>query len=332
MLLTFDDVLIRPQKSIVSSRSEVDVASYLTSGGSIVDIPILSSNMNSVTNVDTLLKLRSYGANGVLSRFKSDEDRIAESKAVKDVYSRDVMAAVGLKDGVEFLLDLSRYAGIFVLDVANAYSEDAFFFYRHILSEIPVQVIVGNIATYEAAKEWVSLGVDGLKVGIGPGAACSTRTQTGVGVPQLEAISECYRATRGDITIIADGGIRSPGDACKAFIAGADTVMLGRELAFTCDNTASDTDSAFGAPYKVYYGNASLMNRPDSKYAEGEVVEGGLGIKHPSLKEKIDSYAAGIRSMVSYTGGKRLVDVVGRQELLIPVSSSVVRENSVRRD
>jgi IMP dehydrogenase len=347
--LSFDDVLIKPQKSIVSSRKEVDTSSLISKDYKI-SMPILSSNMKTVTNVDTVLKMYKMGANGVLHRFGSHEERVAEVMALKDYAVKPIITSVGTKDDIQLLRSLAEASHVLLLDVAHAHSEHIMEFVREVLlplkSNYPnLNIVVGNVATAEATREYCEMGVDGLKVGIGPGATCTTRMQTGVGVPQISCLLECYEVAKEfGVPLISDGGVRYPSDIAKAIVAGASTVMIGKELAFTLDNTASDVDdftneiynfsASLGSQKKIlkkYYGNASFQNNRTS-YVEGAEISQSFNISElPTIEGKLLMYSQGLQSMVSYAGGKNLVDVIGKTDILRTSSVTTMQESGVRR-
>ena len=324
--ITFDDVLIKPQKSFVESRSEVDTSMKIVHWN--ISVPILSANMESVTNADTIIKLFKNGANGVLHRFKdkTGERRIRELQKLSEARVSPRMVAVGIKEDFEVIRNIAPFADILFLDVAYAYSEQFIKFLKEKIMPMRlsfgIRVIVGNIATADAARVFKKIGVDGIKVGVGSGSACSTRIKTGVGVPQLSAVMEVYNEIKDtNITLISDGGINTCGDVAKAIVAGADLVMTGKHIALCSDNTASD----FGEK-KVYYGSASEIDK--AEYIEGESAlfdDKSL----PSIEEKIKDFKQSLQSSISYAGGKNLRDIKGTQ-IFMRISNNTINENKTR--
>lgn len=319
--LTFDDVLLIPQKSIVSSRKEIEIGTRL-----------IASNMESVTNKETIVKLWDAGANGVLHRFDTFENRL---KAVKWLKKRDrnipILVSIGTKDAyydVQELIDAGAES-IFI-DVANAYSEQVLVYVNEISQSVPdlknCSVVIGNIATPEAAKKIMKKfpWINGLKVGIGPGSACTTRLMTGVGYPQLSTIMEIYKvAKKYKVNIISDGGIAKPADFVKAIVAGADYVMMGKEFARTRDNTASNNG-------KEYYGSSSEGNKLKNNHYEGAVFH-YENSKLPSIGEVIKLYNDGLTSAISYLGEKCDEEIKGRHDLFIEVTPNTLIENKDRK-
>jgi len=201
-----------------------------------------------------------------------------------------------------------------------------------------VQLVTGNVATNEAARELISLGVDGIKVGIGPGSICTTRVVSGAGVPQMTAISECARATRdAGIPLIADGGIKYSGDITKAIAAGADTVMIGGLLAGT-DESPGETILYQGRTFKSYRGMGSMgamqgqgsSNRyeqdPSGKLVP-EGIEGRVAAKGP-LAELVYQLVGGLRSGMGYCGALNIRDLQERARFL-RISPAGLRESHV---
>ena len=347
--LSFDDVLIKPQKSVVASRKEVDTSSRISKNYGI-SLPILSSNMKTVTNVDTVLKMYKIGANGVLHRFKEHEERVADVMALKDYSIKPIITSVGTKDDMQLLRSLAEVSHILMLDVAHAHSEHIMEFVKESLLPLKenyphLDIVVGNVATAEATKEYCKMGVDGLKIGIGPGAACTTRMQTGAGVPQISCILDCYEVAKEyDVPLISDGGVRFPSDIAKAIVAGASTVMIGKEIAFTLDNTASDVDdltneffnfnTSLGSQKKIvkkYFGNASFQNNRTS-YVEGAELSQSFNIADlPTIEGKLLMYSQSLQSMVSYAGGRSLSDVIGKNNILIVSSMTTIYESGIRK-
>jgi IMP dehydrogenase len=200
-----------------------------------------------------------------------------------------------------------------------------------------VQLITGNVATFEGAKELVSLGVDGIKVGIGPGSICTTRVVSGAGVPQITAILECARAVRGTgVPLVADGGVKYSGDVTKAIAAGADTVMIGSLLAGT-DESPGETILYQGRTFKTYRGMGSLgamsqgqANRyeqdPGSKLVP-EGIEGRVASKGP-LADLVYQLVGGLRAGMGYCGVRSLAELQNKARFL-RVTSAGLRESHV---
>ena len=271
-LISFDDVLIKPQYSNVMSRGDVNLSTTL-SRGLVLDIPIIASNMDTVCELEMARKMSELGGMGGLHRNLTKEERLL---AIRNLMAWDAVSAVavGVHGIDKKVLGSYLYNGVkaIVVDVAhgdaihvyNAITEIKCFLERNSHN---VCLIGGNVATGDAVERMASAGADCVKVGIGPGAACLTRVNTGVGVPQLSAIMDCAeKADHVGVTVFADGGIKTPGDVAKAIAAGADAVMLGGMLAGT-DEAPGDVQIIKGQRVKSYSGMAS--GGAGSEYVDG---------------------------------------------------------------
>ncbi len=246
---------------------------------------------------------------------KDIQKKLKYPNSAKDSQGRlRVGAAVGATgDFLERAMELvERKVDVIAIDTAHGHSSRVLAAVKAIKSKLPqVQLITGNVATYEGARELAELGVDGIKVGIGPGSICTTRVVSGAGVPQITAISECSRAAREfGVPVIADGGIKYSGDITKAIAAGADTVMIGSLLAGT-DESPGETILYQGRTFKTYRGMGSMSamsqgqaNRyeqdPASKLVP-EGIEGRVAAKGP-LADLVYQLVGGLRSGMGYCG------------------------------
>jgi IMP dehydrogenase len=224
------------------------------------------------------------------------------------------------------------------IDTAHGHSGRVMRAVKTIKCKLPeVQLITGNVATYEGARELISLGVDGIKVGIGPGSICTTRVVSGAGVPQITAISECSRAARdARVPLIADGGIKYSGDITKAIAAGADTVMIGSLLAGT-DESPGETILFQGRTFKTYRGMGSMgaMTQGSSdRYAQDpngklvpEGIEGRVAAKGP-LSELVYQLVGGLRSGMGYCGAHDIGELQEKARFL-RISPAGLRESHV---
>ena len=313
--LSFNDLLIRPLYSEVRSRDDVSLVTEL-SGGLKLDIPILAANMDTVCGTEMAGVMGELGGMGVLHRGMAVGQRIKAVTTLADEGLR-VGVAVGIhalmKEIVEFI---DRGASAMVLDIAHGDSAQALDKVHMIRSLVEkrdssVCVIGGNVATAGAVERMWSAGAHCVKVGIGPGSACTTRVKTGVGVPQVNAISDCsQRADEYGITVIADGGMKTPGDIAKALALGADAVMVGGMLAGT-DEAPGEIIYKNGKGYKEYRGMAS--KRAGSHYEEG--ASGMIPLKG-SAEAIVMDICKGLRSALSYSGASNLEQFHVKAELL----------------
>ncbi len=308
---TFDDVLLKPKKGVVESRSQVNLSSQLLNNdGEILELelPILAAPMDTVVNPKVCKVMDQHGALGILHRFQTIKEQCEEAKKAKELGTQNLGAAIGLKDWKERTKALAEVdVNIFVLDVAHGHHENVIKTVKEFKQEFDHNLIVGNIATKQAAKDLIKAGADCLKIGIGPGASCSTRIVTGCGVPQITAIQEVSEvAKKHDIPTIADGGIKNSGDMVKALAAGADTVMIG-SLVAGCEEAPGDNDYRGMASMEANEERLEKMN-PEEKeeYLERYTPEGVSGEvkKNGSLNHLLKKLAGGMKSGVSYLGAK----------------------------
>jgi len=272
---------------------------------------------------------------------KDIQKKLKYPNAAKDRQGRlRVGAAIGATgDFLERAQELmARKVDVLAIDTAHGHSSRVLRAVEAIKRKLPeVQLITGNVATYEGAKELAALAVDGIKVGIGPGSIRTTRVVSGAGVPQMTAISECARATReAGVPLIADGGIKYSGDVTKAIAAGADTVMIGSLLAGT-DESPGETILYQGRTFKTYRGMGSLgamsqsqSNRyeqdPNSKLVP-EGIEGRVAAKGP-LADLVYQLVGGLKSGMGYCGCRDIRELQQRARFL-RISTAGLRESHV---
>ncbi len=313
--LSFNDLLIRPQYSEVRSRDDVSLVTEL-SGGLKLDIPVLAANMDTVCGTEMAGVMGELGGMGVLHRGMPVGQRIKSVTTLVDEGLK-VGVAVGIhalmKEIVEYI---DRGASAIVLDIAHgdsAHALDKVHMIRSLVEkrDSSICVVGGNVATAGAVERMWSAGAQCVKVGIGPGSACTTRIKTGVGVPQVNAISECsQKADEYGITVIADGGMKNPGDIAKALALGANAVMVGGMLAGT-DEAPGEVVYKQGKGYKEYRGMAS--KRAGSHYEEG--ASGMIPLKG-SAEAIVMDICKGLKSALSYSGASNLEQFHARAELL----------------
>jgi len=231
--LDFRDVLIRPKRSTLSSRSEVDlkrIYKFRHSGFEWSGVPIMAANMD---GVGTIAMARALANHQMFTCLVKSIDSSELSSSGLEGYYFAISTGTNKNDYAKLQQIIRPDTHFICIDVANGYSEHFGDFVQHVREDYPSHTIIaGNVVTADMTQELVLRGADIVKVGIGPGSVCTTRVQTGVGYPQLSAIFECADAAHGlGAHIIADGGCTCPGDVAKAFGAGADFVMLGGMLA-----------------------------------------------------------------------------------------------------
>jgi IMP dehydrogenase len=275
---------------------------------------------------------------------KDIQKKLEYPRAAKDEHGRlRVGAAVGATgDFLERAVEMSKAkADVLAIDTAHGHSERVMEAIKAIRRRLPeMQLVAGNVATYEGAKELISLGIDGLKVGIGPGSICTTRVVTGAGVPQLTAIMEAARAAKGtDVAIIADGGIKYSGDISKALAAGASCVMIGSLFAGT-EESPGETILYQGRTFKSYRGMGSTgaMESGSDRYAlvqdseeRGKSVPEGVEGRVPykgQLGALTDQLVGGLRSGMGYVGAATLKEFQEKSRF-VRVTAAGLRESHV---
>lgn len=313
--LTFDDVLLTPNYGNVS-RDDGRTDTRL--GEHHFDIPIISANMDTITGIDMAIAMAKLGGLGILHRFMSIKENVL---AYKNAWGFEIGVSVGIgaNEIIRFEALYEIGARLFCVDVAHAHSKQVGKMVKYMkASHNDLYIIAGNVATYGGADYLVGVGADAVKVGVGAGSVCTTREVTGFGVPQLTAIMDCMRISK---PIIADGGMRTSGDAVKALAAGATMVMLGGML--------SGTDEACGPP-GTYRGMASEEARADyigeafKRAAEGIAVK--TNPKGP-VADVVREIVGGIKSGLSYAGARNL-DELRRKAQFVEVSQAVAKEGT----
>ena len=330
--LTFDDVLLVPAWSEVLPR-EVDIHGRF-SRNITLEAPFASAAMDTVTEADMAVAMARAGGIGVIHKNMAPEKQAAEVARVKAEGLR-VAAGVGitpdLTERVARLVEAG--VGAVVLDSAHGHSKGVLDALRTVKAAFPgLDVVVGNIATAQAARDLVAAGADGLKVGIGPGSICTTRIVAGVGVPQLTAILEVAGAA-GDVPVIADGGLRYSGDIVKALAAGAHCVMCGSLFAGT-DETPGQKEEIDGQCWKSYRGMGSIdamqAGSADRYFQKGakKLVPEGVVARVPCkgpVADVLFQLIGGLRSGMGYCGAPDL-EALHRARFL-RITAASVREN-----
>lgn len=329
--ITFDDVLLVPGYNGIRSRQAV--TTEVTLGRVALKIPVMSSNMDTITGSEMAMAFAKHGGLGILHRFMSIEQNLAEFRRART--AGPVGVSIGVSgDSMERAEALvAAGADILCVDVAHGHSKMVNQTVRALRDRFGdnVCIIAGNVATYAGADYLSAAGADVIKVGIGPGSVCTTRIKTGFGVPQLTAILDCSKVDR---PLIADGGIRNPGDAVKALAAGAACVMLGGMLAGTSETPGATVERTGpdGKPqlFKVFRGMASREAQEDfmGAMADWKTAE-GIAIEVPArgpVSNVLADVMGGIRSGMTYCGAKDLKELQ-RKAQFMEVSHASVAES-----
>lgn len=294
--LTYDDISLVPTEvSRIKTRSEANTKSEFL--GVDVSIPILSSPMDTVSGIEMVKELKNLGCIGILNRFDSSLDAIlSNEEELKYIQA----ASIGVNAELPVIEKLAAKDKIICIDTANANNKMVLDKTAEIKKHFKnVKVIIGNIASGVSLKQLSDAGADAVRVGIGSGSVCTTSIQTGIGIGQVSSLLDVYFAKqkiKSDIKIIADGGIKSPGDVAKALALGADAVMLGRMIAGSKE-TPDEVIKYNGQLWKKYRGSASFGVKLKKEFIEGE--ETMIAYKGP-VKNVIDSISDGLRSAMSY--------------------------------
>lgn len=321
--LDYNDVLIRPKRSALPSRAEVDIERefvFRHSNRRYKGIPIVASNMDTVGTIEMADALAPLGLLVALHKHYGVETLVeffrARGPECPHFYSMGITRA----DHEKFERVVARAGTAVVnvcIDVANGYTESFVRFVEALRRDHPtLTVMAGNVVTGEMTEELILSGADIVKVGIGPGSVCTTRLMTGVGYPQLSAVIECADAAHGlNGLICADGGCTVPGDVAKAFGGGADFVMLGGMFAGH-DEAAGDVIERGGTRYKRFYGMSSetAMRKyaggvADYRAAEGKEV---LVECRGPVAATVQQILGGVRSACTYVGARRLKELTKR--------------------
>lgn len=357
--LTFDDVLLLPGYSDFT-RKDISLKTRLTKNIEI-RLPFVSAPMDTVTESKLAIALAKFGGIGIIHRNLTAENQSNEVKKVKDKKFL-VGAAIGANNGFEQRVKALVRVGadVIVVDSAHGNARNVIETIKHIKKNYPnVEVIAGNIATTEGAVNLISAGVDGLRVGMGPGAICTTRIISGMGVPQLTAIDNVSKvAKKAGVPIIADGGIKYSGDMVKALAAGASTVMMGSYFASAVESPgkvvileAAHVPSRFksilknGArkyQFKQYRGMGSVgaMQKGAEIKSEDEyhgknykdrvlVAEGveGLVPIRGTVQELVDQTIGGIKSGMYYIGAKNIKELWGKAKFIKITQASLAESH-----
>jgi len=328
--LSFDDVVMIPKYNKIHSRKEVKFKTRVTRNYEI-DIPIIAANMDTICETQMAISLGKLGGLGVIHRFMTIEE---QAKQVEEVKKNNliVAAAIGVKDAEKRLEALVKSGvNIVVIDIAHGHSKYAGKTLDFIKKNYPhIDVMAGNIATKDAAEYFLSKNADAVKVGVGPGSLCTTRLMAGAGVPQLTAIMDVYEATKGEIPICADGGIKNPADLTKAIGAGANTIMSGYLFAGT-QETPGEIMEKNGKKFKIYRGSASydvsvkkaeLDGNKDKEIISVEGEKTIVPYKGP-IELIVKKFLGGLASGMTYIGAKEMKNIIGKADFNRVTSAGV---------
>ena len=337
--LTYDDILLVPKYSEVKSRRTINTNTLVSRRYGLLR-PFVASCMDTVCEYKMAIKMVELGGVGCIHRFMTVDEQCEQvSKVVEyinnnhmyehwgvmyddwhsEIKQIPVMAAIGVND-----VDIERAVrlvlsgvNIILIDVAHGHHINVKNMIHKLRETLPtsVDIIAGNISTKESAEDLCEWGADGLRVGIGGGSLCTTRIQTGHGVPNVTSIIDCVGGS--SVPVMADGGIRNSGDIAKALSVGADCVMLGSLLAGTKESPGNIVEKSDGSLYKRYRGSASLetksAHKQSTKHIEGESTM--IPFKG-SVEYILDKLTDGLKSALSYSGSRDIKEFHWKSEVM----------------
>ena len=330
--VTYDDMLIVPQYSDITSRSEVDISSNL--GHREFSLPVIASPMDTVSEAQMSLAMSEAGALAVLHRYNTitEQQKMAQTVVSHTDWEGQAAAAIGVTGDYLERAEALIGSGVDILCVDVAHG-------HHILMKKALEtlrkeydrhiyIIAGNVCTLEGINDVADWGADAVRCNIGGGSICSTRTVTGHGLPGLQTIFDCARTDR-DVKIIADGGIKTSGDIVKALAAGADFVMCGSLLAGTEESPGEAISLPDGRRLKEYRGMASKDAQMDwrNKSSTPEGVASYIPYKG-SVTDILADLEGGIRSGLSYTGARTIAELQHKAEWARQTSAGTIESGT----
>lgn len=322
--LGFKDVMFRPKRSTLKSRSEVTIErefTFLHTQKKWSGVPLIAANMDTVGTFEMAEALYKDKIITAVHKHYSVQEWSDFLKDKNDDFYQYIALSTGTgkadEEKIKTILDTNPKIQFLCIDVANGYSEHFVEFVKKARQNFPDKIIMaGNVVTGEMVEELILAGADIIKVGIGPGSVCTTRIKTGVGYPQLSAIIECADAAHGlGGQIIGDGGCKVPGDVAKAFGGGADFVMLGGMFAGH-DESGGELITENGKTYRLFYGMSSqtAMDKHSGGVAEYRASEGKT-VKVPykgPVADTVKDILGGVRSTCTYVGASKLKELSKR--------------------
>ena len=336
-LYSFDDWLLIPQYSDIKSRSEIDTSISLNDKIKL-DIPIISSPMSTVTEAFMCNAINAAGGLGIIHRYNTIKHQTKLCNFIyKDVPRAAAIGASGdFKERLESLVKEGEI-DIVCIDIAHGdhiLMKEAIQYVKEVYPDL--YIIAGNVSTAEAYKRLSSWGADAIRASVGSGSICTTRIQTGHGVPTLQAVMDCYQAKKEEesngnkaAAIVADGGIKNSGDIVKCLAAGADLVMLGSMLSGTKETPGKIETSSDGKKFKKYSGMASKSAQKAwrGSYASVEGVSTTVQYKG-TISKVINEIMSNVRSGMSYSGARSLLELRDAAIFARQTSSSNVEGNA----
>jgi len=316
---TYDDIALVPQFNNIPSRTEPLLETWLTKKLKL-SMPILAANMDTVISEDLAHILIAQGSIPIFHRFTTFKEQ--EGWVVKFRDKTFISCGIQKIDDTRKLLDLGAL-GV-CIDVAHGHSDRMFSYISELKKSHPdKEIIAGNVCTAMAYHDLVNAGADAVKVGVGPGAACTTRMVTGFGVPQFTAVQDCARiAEKLRVPLIADGGIRTSRDVVLALAAGASTVMVGKLFGQTLESAAPKRESdKYPSGYEAKFRGQASSDFQNDFYGglKAKTVAEGIDFWGPvsgTAEELINMFLGGIRSGMTYGGARNLKELQSQAEFV----------------
>jgi IMP dehydrogenase len=340
----YDDVLLVPEYSDITSRTDPSLDTTTIVGGIKLDIPLISSPMDTVTEAAMAISMGAMGGMGVLHRFSNFEDQIEmidelyQDNHIKSIHNErqaPIVPAVGVTNDEKLRFEKLLSTGfidMISIDIANghhALMKQMVDFVKSLDQKLPI--MAGNVATGDGFKFMADLGVNAVRVGIGSGSICSTRIKSGFGMPVLSSILDCYQHKNKypNVAIIADGGIRYPKDVVIALVAGADAVMIGNLFAGTLQAPGGIIQTNDGRKWKQYRGMASVEVQAERKggLKPGTIPEGvSTLIEYKgSVQPIIGELVGGIKLGMAYGNARNISEL--RKVKMIKLTDAGVTES-----
>ena len=330
--ITFGDVLLEPQYSDITSRKEVSLKTPLDSV-LYLDIPIIASPMDTVSEWEMASAMSKQGGMAIIHRYNSIEEQVEQvKKTLRDCKSALVGAAVGVSgDFVERAYECYEAgADVICIDVAHGDHSLMKEALRLLDDQLggTAHVMAGNVATLDGFNRLADWGADSIRVGVGGGAICTTRIQTGHGIPTLQSVIECAKSDR-DAILVADGGIKNSGDIVKALAAGADVVMLGSLLAGTNETPSETFRDRDGRCFKTYRGMASAEAQKAwrGKASSLEGVSTTVPCKG-SVENVLEELLTGVRSGLSYSGARDIPELRNKAKFVLQTHAASLESSA----
>lgn len=331
--LTLDDLQLKPRRSTIKSRfgDEIDICGEIVPG-IVLDIPIISANMDSVTGLDMAQAMNKFGATGIIHRFME----ISEHKTLLENLKGVRVGCIGVGDmGKKRMEIIYPLCDAVLIDIAHGHCDVMIEQIQWLVTNFKdIPIIAGNVATYSGTYDLLSAGAQTVKIGVGGGSLCTTRLKTGNGVPQATAIIEGRRAVN-DFNfknkkmprpkLIADGGLRYSGDIVKAYALGADCVMIGNLVAGTEETPGKPIQLPGQGKMKIYRGQASQSAMLDWKgYATS--VEGEINVVpyKGTVTSILIDIVSGIRSGMSYQNAHNLKELYDNAEFIVQTNAGII--------